>query len=64
MTTKLTIQFSGWNENGTPIEKQSTILTLEGDVNTEIVIKELEKENLLSPFRGNKDVIIHSMQSL
>ena len=64
MTTKLLITFSGWNENGTPIEKKSTILTLEGDVNTEVVIKELEKENLLSPFRGTKDVIIHGMQSL
>ncbi len=63
MKTRLIIQFSGWHENGTRTEKKFTILNIEGEVTMEIVIKELEKDRLLSPFRRNKDIEIHSMQS-
>ena len=63
MITRLIIQFSGWHENGTRTEKKFTILNIEGEVTIEIIIKELEKDRLLSPFRRNKDIEIHSMQS-
>lgn len=63
MKTRLIIQFSGWHENGTRTEKKFTILNIEGEVTIEIIIKELEKDRLLSPFRRNKDIEIHSMQS-
>jgi hypothetical protein len=63
MKTRLIIQFSGWHENGTRTEKKFTILNIEGEVTMEIVIKELEKDRLLSPFRRNKDIEIYSMQS-
>ena len=63
MKTRLIIQFSGWHENGTRTEKKFTILNIEGEVTMKIIIKELEKDRLLSPFRRNKDIEIHSMQS-
>jgi hypothetical protein len=63
MKTRLIIQFSGWHENGTRTEKKFTILNIEGEVTMEIVIKELEKDRLLSSFRRNKDIEIYSMQS-
>ena len=63
MKTRLIIQFSGWYENGTRTEKKFTILSIEGEVTMEIVIKELEKDRLLSSFRRNKDIEIYSMQS-
>ncbi len=63
MKTRLIIQFSGWHENGTRSEKKFTILNIEGEVTMEIIIKELEKDRLLSSFRRNKDIDIHSMQS-
>jgi hypothetical protein len=63
MKTRLIIQFSGWHENGTRSEKKFTILNIEGEVTMEIIIKELENDRLLSPFRRNKDIDIHSMQS-
>ena len=63
MKTRLMIQFSGWHENGTRTEKKFTILNIEGEVTIEIISKELEKDRLLSPFRRNKDIEIHSMQS-
>ena len=63
MKTRLIIQFSGWHENGTRTEKKFTILNIKGEITIEIIIKELEKDRLLSPFRRNKDIEIHSMQS-
>jgi hypothetical protein len=63
MKTRLIIQFSGWHENGTRTEKKFTILNIEGEVTMEIVIKEIEKDRLLSSFRRNKDIDIYSMQS-
>jgi len=63
MKTRLIIQFSGWHENGTRTEKKFTILNIEGEVTMEIVIKELQKDRLLSSFRRNKDIEIYSMQS-
>jgi len=63
MKTRLIIQFSGWHENGTRSEKKFTILNIEGEVTMEIIIKELEKDRLLSSFRRNKDIDIYSMQS-
>ena len=60
MKTRLIIQFSGWHENGTRTEKKFTILNIEGEVTMEIVIKELEKDRLLSPFRRNKDIEIQN----
>jgi hypothetical protein len=62
MKTRLMIQFSGWHENGQKTEKKFTILNIEEEVTMEIIIKELQKDSLLSPFRRNKDIEIHSMQ--
>ena len=56
------IQFSGWHENGQKTEKKFTILNIEGEVTMEMITKELQKDSLLSPFRRDKDIEIHSMQ--
>ena len=56
------IQFSGWHENGQKTEKKFTILNIEEEVTMEIIIKELQKDSLLSSFRRNKDIEIHTIQ--
>lgn len=63
MTTRLIIQFSAWNENGTKTEKKYLILNIEGDITMEIVNTEIEKEGKLSPFRSKKDIEIYYMQA-
>ena len=63
MKTRFIIQFSGWHENGSQSERKFTILNLEGEVTIDLIMKELGKDSLLSPFRRNKDIYIHSMQS-
>lgn len=63
MKTRLIVQFSGWNENGTRSDKKFLILNIEGEITMEIVNKEIEKQGGLSAFRRNKDIDIHYMQA-
>jgi len=63
MKTRLIIQFSGYNENGSKTNKYFTILNIEGEVTMEIVNKEIEKHGDLSSFRHRKEIEIHSLQS-
>lgn len=61
--TRLIIQFSGYHENGCKTEKQYEILQIKGEVNMEVVKKELAKVGGLSPFRKKKDIEIYYMQA-
>ena len=61
--TRLIIQFSGYQEDGYKTEKKYEILNIEGEVNMEVVKKELAKIGGLSPFRGKKEIEIHYMQA-
>ncbi len=61
--TRLIIQFSGYHESGASTGKKFTILNIEGEVTMEAVIKELEKDKMLSSFRNNKEIEIYSMQA-
>ena len=63
MITRFIIQFSGWHENATQTERKFTILNIEGEVTIDLIMKELGNDSLLSPFRRNKDIYIHSIQS-
>ena len=57
------IQFNGYHENGYPTDKKYEIVNIEGDINMDVVKKELEKVGGLSPFRGKKDIQIYYMQA-
>jgi len=60
---RLIIQFSGYNENGSRTNKKFQILNIEGDINMDVINKELEKLGELSSFRRNKEIEIFYMQA-
>lgn len=71
METNFIICYSGFHENGTETPKRYIILNISGRIDMDIIYDEIEKEDdkavrnnrILSPFRSNRTIIIHSIQT-
>lgn len=63
----LFVQFSGFDENGSPTEIKSEIIkiyNIDGVITMDLIFYKLENVSGFSPYRNNRTIIIHSLQKI